>query len=194
MKENLNIHDIIRKNRTYRRFDSSRKLDASFIKEVIANARIAQSAANLQPLRYIYVIDDDVAGKVYECLGWAGYLKDWKGPEEKERPVAYIIVLADSTNSKFAQVDSGLAIQNMNISAICKGVGSCIFGSIKRKKLKEILGIDDDYEILYVVAFGYPVENVSIVEVKDSIKYYRDKSGNHYVPKRSLNEIILKKF
>ena len=44
-----------------------------------------------------------------------------------------------------------------------------------------------------VIALGVPVEEVKMVEVKDDdIKYYRYENQVHYVPKRSLKDVIVK--
>ena len=72
------------------------------------------------------------------------------------------------------------------------GLGGCIIASIKREELCEELKIPDKYEILFILALGKPVENVIIDEIKDNdVKYWRDKKGNHHVPKRNLKELIL---
>lgn len=187
------VIELIRKNRTYRRFDNSRKLDKSFLTELIESARITQSAANIQPLRYAVVADSAKCEEVFGTLSWAGYLKDWNGPEIEEHPTGYIVVMAAKENS-FAHVDAGLAMQNICLTATEAGVGSCIFASIKREKLADILGIDESLNILYVLALGYPVENVQLISIKDAPdhKYFRDGQGNHFVPKRTIDEILIK--
>ena len=67
--------------------------------------------------------------------------------------------------------------------------------NIKRTELMEIFGLDPEkYAISMVIALGVPVEEVKMVEVKDDdIKYYRDENQVHYVPKRSLKDVIVKK-
>lgn len=79
------------------------------------------------------------------------------------------------------------------LGATEKGVGGCIFGSVAREKLRELLNIPSQYEILYALALGYPVEIVQIEKLDDSgdIKYWRDKNNIHHVPKRSLSDIVL---
>jgi len=192
----MNILELVKKNRSYRRFDNSRGLDDAFMKGIIDAARLSQSAANAQPLRYVTVNSSDMCAKIYPHLRWAGRLKDWDGPVESERPAAYVIVLSDTEAPKVAspQVDSGLSMQNMCIQAISNGVGSCMIGNFLKKEIRELLDIDERYEILWIVAFGYPVENVVLEDFSGELAYYRDDAGNHYVPKYKDTDVILKKF
>ena len=131
--------------------------------------------------------------KVYETLKWAGYLKDWNGPIESERPTGYIVMLRDKNISQKQSVDEGISAQTICLGATEIGLGCCIIGSINRSKLSEILNIADNFDIVLVIALGYPKENVIIKDLAEdrNIKYYRDEEGNHYVPKRSINELIV---
>jgi len=186
--------ELIKKNRSYRRFDNSKKISMEQLENFVEHARIAQCSANRQPLRYSLITEKEACEKLYDGLKWAGYLTDWDGPVPEERPVAYIVVAAKNDLMDFEKVDSGLAMQNMTLAAISEGVGSCMIGMFNKKIVSEVSGFDDEHTILYVIAFGYPVENVSLTDVKDGdFKYYRDDAGNHFVPKRSMDEIIFKK-
>ena len=51
----------------------------------------------------------------------------------------------------------------------------------------------EKYSLALVLALGRPKETVVLVSVKEdgNTKYYRDKDGIHYVPKRGLDEILL---
>lgn len=191
----MKINELIKLNRSYRRFDNSKKLDKSFIAKLIEAARLSQSAANLQPIRYIPVLDKTKTDEVFSTLSWATYLKNWAGPNDTEKPVGYIVVLT-SKNSMYALVDAGLAMQNICLSAIEQGVGSCIIANIKRDELSDILEIDSEYTILYVIALGVPAEKIKLIDAEKNHnhKYFRDEKGNHCVPKRSSEEIILKEF
>lgn len=130
---------------------------------------------------------------IFPHLKWAGALKDWDGPEEGEKPSAYIVMLGDTEISKNYWWDHGLAAQSILLAAVEEGYGGCMFGSVDRKNLAMDMELPERYEIIMVIALGKPVENVVMVPVEQdgSMKYYRDEEGNHYVPKRSLDEIVL---
>ena len=131
--------------------------------------------------------------KVFNTLAWAGYLKEWIGPEEGERPTAYIVILKDKSLMKALSLDDGIVAQTICLGAADKGIGTCMIGSIKREELKGILNINDDFDISLVIALGYPNENIIIEDIKDgNFKYWRDEKENHYVPKRPFEEIIIK--
>ena len=78
---------------------------------------------------------------IFPCLSWAGYLKDWPGPSEEERPSAYIIILGDTKISKSINCDHGIAAQSILLNLSEKGFGGCIIGLIDRPKLRKILNI-----------------------------------------------------
>ncbi len=187
------IKDLIKKNRSYRRFDNSFSIPIDSLRELIDFARLSPSGANLQPLKFIISNSPLTNAKIFPCLAWAGYLKDWDGPVESERPSAYIIILGDKNIKNEFDCDCGIAAQSILLGAAEKGLGGCMIGSINREQLSEELNINSQFKILLAIALGKPVEEVQIEEVKspDDIKYWRDGSRIHHVPKRPLAEIIL---
>ncbi|MDI3473481.1 MAG: hypothetical protein PWQ20_941 [Thermotogaceae bacterium] len=189
----MEIKDLILKNRSYRRFDENFKVDCETLRELIELARLSASAANLQPLRYILSCDKGKNDKIFPYLRWAGYLKDWPGPKEGEKPSAYIVILGDKElMGNFTGYDCGIAAQSILLGAVEKGLGGCMIAAIDKEGLRKSLNIPEKYEILLVIALGKPVEKVVIEDVKNNdIKYWRDEQGVHHVPKRTLDELIL---
>jgi nitroreductase len=187
------IADLVRTNRSYRRFYQEVSIEHETLKELVGLTRHCASAANLQPLRYILSWAPEKNALIFKHLAWAGYLKDWKGPAEGERPSGYIIVLGDTTITKSFGCDHGIASQTILLGATEKGLGGCMIGSIKRKELHEALAIPGHLEILLAIALGKPKETVVIETVGSdgNIKYWRDSQDVHHVPKRSLDEIIV---
>jgi nitroreductase len=186
------IKEMIKKNRSYRRFYQKERIDIKILKELVELARLSPSSANLQPLKFILSAEPKMNSSIFPHLAWAGYLKDWNGPKEGERPSAYIVILGDTNIGSSFGPDSGIAAQSILLGAVEKGLGGCIIGSIDRERLRERLNIPKNLEILLVIALGRPKERVVIKDAEDgNIKYYRDRDGTHYVPKRRLEEIII---
>ncbi|MDR0660566.1 MAG: nitroreductase family protein [Prevotellaceae bacterium] len=188
------IRDLILKNRSYRRFYGDFKIERSVLNELIDLARLSPSGKNLQPLKFIIVNDEKINAEVFSTLAWAGYLKDWDGPEESERPTAYVVMTVDKNLTMGTPaIDEGIACQSILLGAVERGLGGCIIQSVKKKELAEILSILESLEVALVIALGKPKEEVQLLPMKDDdIKYYRDEKGVHYVPKRNLNDIIIK--
>lgn len=187
------LKELVLKNRTYRRFYQEEKVSKEELLELIELARISSSAANLQPLKYILSTENAKNEKVFSNIKWAGYLKDWNGPEEGEKPSAYIVMLSDSDISKNIFWDHGIAVQSILLGATEKGYGGCQFGAIDKVGLKRELEIPEKYEIVMVIALGKPKEVVVLEELDKNrgIKYYRDEDGVHHVPKRKLEDLLL---
>ena len=186
------LKDLILKNRSYRRFDQSEIVPMRLLRAMVDAARLSASARNMQPLRYMLFNDSESCGKIFPTLAWAGYMKEWPGPADGERPSAYIIQLGDLELTNDWWCDDGIAAQSMLLTAVEQDFGGCIIGSVQREKLRDILNIPDRYKIIQVLALGKPAEEVVIDEIADGdIKYWRDKEDVHHVPKRGLDELII---
>lgn len=190
----MNVLDAIETRRTIRKFTQEPLKEADLLKIVNA-ARLSAYGANRQPLKYIIISEKESCAKVFPHTKWAGYLPDWD-PSEGERPTAYIAILADSTIRpvKAADVDCGLAMTSMMLCAHELGIGSCAIGSIDREELHALFELDDIYHVSYLLALGYPAQSGSYFDmIDDNIKYYHDDEGNVHVPKRTFNEVLIKK-
>jgi nitroreductase len=189
----MTLKELVLKTRSYRRFDESHQIDIKLIEDLIDLARLSASGANRQPLKYLIYNTPEECKKVFPYLAWAGYLTEWPGPDKGERPTAYIVILGDKSITDVFGVDHGIASQSIMLGAVEAGLGGCIIASIKRQELSEELNIPDRFEVLVVLALGKPVEKVVIEDIKDNdVKYWRDNTGTHHVPKRGLNELIVK--
>jgi nitroreductase len=187
------IQDLVLKNRSYRRFDQSYAIDEVTLRALVDLARLTPSAANLQPMKYILSCTPEKNNLIYPHLKWAAYLRDWDGPQEGERPSAYVVVLGDSEIRKDFGCDHGIVSQTIMLGAAEKGLGGCMIASVQRDELRSALNIPAHLEVLLVLAIGKPVEQVVLDPIGSdcSIKYWRDEQQIHHVPKRALDEIIL---
>lgn len=190
------IEELIRKNRSYRRFHQNEPVSSETLHALVKLARLSASGANLQPLKYILSSDPEVNASIFPHTRWAGYLEGWAGPAEGERPAAYIVILGDTEIRSSFGCDHGIAAQSIMLGATERGLGGCMLGAIDRDGLRQTLDVPKRYEILLVLALGKPKETVVLEDAGPAgdIKYYRDAGGVHHVPKRPLDELILETY
>ena len=187
------ITTLIRNNRSCRRFRQDRPVAESTLRELVDLARCSPSAGNLQPLKYVLSAAPETNAAIFSCLGWAGYLPNWPGPAEGERPAAYVVILGDNRISAHIDCDHGIACQSILLGARERGLAGCIIGNIHRGRLAGHLGLGPDFRILLVLALGRPAEEARLEPLGDDgdVRYWRDPDGVHHVPKRCLEEILI---
>lgn len=189
------FRSLLIRDRSIRRFDESYQVSVGDLKKLVELTRYCASGRNLQPLAYRLVFDQNEAISVFSTLKWAGYLQNWDGPQIGERPTAYLVQCIDTRLASNCMCDDGLQLQAITLGANALGYGCCIIKSFNIPEIREILNIPDYYSPLYVIAIGKPIEEVEIVDCKDGInadiKYWRNDEGVHFVPKRTLDELII---
>jgi nitroreductase len=187
------LEELIRKNRSIRRFHQNHAVDLATLKNLVNLGRMSASGANRQPLKYIISNNAAKNAEIFSCLSWAAYLTGWKGPEEGEKPAAYVIVLGDKTISDNFGCDHGISSQSILLGATELGLSGCMLGNVDRKKLTEILNLTENLKVLLVLAIGKAKEEAIIEPVRSdgSIRYWRDEKEKHHVPKRNLSDIIV---
>ena len=188
----MKLIELIHKNRSYRRFYQEHAISMDDLRTMIEAARLSGSGRNLQPLKHILSNTPALNAQIFESLGWAGYLTDWAGPVEGERPSAYIVQLLDASIAATPYFDPGICAQSILLQAVELGYGGCMIGSFKPDALRTILGLPESLTVVLVIALGKPKEEVVIDPmVNGDVKYWRDEQQVHHVPKRGLDELII---
>jgi len=189
----MSIRELIVKNRSTRRFHQDHTISRDTLSELVDLARHSASGSNKQPLKFFLSCDQGTNAVIFPHTRWAGYIEDWAGPAEGERPSAYIIILGDKEISDSFGVDHGIAAQSIMLGAVEQGLSGCMIGSVQRVKLQRELDLPERYQILLVLALGKPDETIVLNTVGSDgdIKYWHDEKGVHHVPKRTLDELIL---
>ncbi len=190
------LKDLVLRTRSTRRFYEDIEIPLATLREFVDLARQCASTRNAQPLKYVLSVSRDMNKRIFPLLAWAGYLKDWGGPPEGERPAAYIVLLGDASLSQSCETDAGIAAQTMLLAAREAGLGGCVIGSVKREALATLLGLPEQLKILYVMVLGKPKEEVVLepMPADGDVRYWRDEAQVHHVPKRHLNEVIVGAF
>ncbi len=183
------IYEKVASRRTIRKFTRKDVPEEVLLKCVDA-ARLSPSGANRQPLKYLIVTDQALRKEVFSTLSWAGYLPDYQ-PSKEETPQAYVVILLDKNIRKNHGHDAGIAAMSISMVAYDAGLGSCILGAVDREKLREVLSVPYGFDIVLVVALGYPAENPRVDKMKDDdVKYWLNDDGVLHVPKRALKDIV----
>jgi len=189
----MNIEEAIYKRRTIRRFKQD-PISIETLKKLIDFARVAPMARNVQGLEFVIVENSETRKKLFKLIKFAGSLpEDQRTPESGREPTAYIIVLVNTEiKPSFFDFDVGAAVENILLGAVQYGIGSCWMANIKIRKIKSLLKVPDQYQVKHVISLGYPDEESFMEPYEDSYKYWKNPDGTMHVPKRDLDDIILK--
>lgn len=190
------FRDLVIRNRTCRGFDESRRISREELLEWVDLTRFTASSANLQPLKYAVVWEEDRVEELLEYTKWAGALPELHLPREGEHPTAFIVVCHDlniAANPTPFLKDVGIVAQTIALAAREKGISSCMIGSFNPPSVKKMLNLPEKVEPQLVIALGRSVETAVITDPLPDGKttYYRDENDVHYVPKRRLEDIVL---
>lgn len=190
------INDLVIDSRSYRSFDESKKLEKEDLRVLVDTARLCPSAVNRQPLKYRLVYEHDEVEELLALTKWGGLLPDVKLPPDGHHPVAFIAVCCDTSiceNVDGARFDAGIACQTIMLQACEMGLGGCMIGAFNPSEVSACLLIPKKYKPIVLLALGVPDETVILCNIPESgsTAYFRDSANLHFVPKRSLDDVII---
>jgi nitroreductase len=189
-EDGKNLYDIVVERRTIRQFKPEPVPRETLLRLVNAG-RLAPSAANMQPLEFVAVDDKALCAKIQPWLKWAAYITPDGDPKSGQKPTAFIVTLVNTrVRDKMFEYDVGAAMENMILTALAEGIGSCWLLSIDRDRLTDLLSVPEGYRVDSVLALGYPAEEPGVEDMKDSQKYWKDGEGRLHVPKRRLGSVL----
>lgn len=196
MKEkNSMFIDLVKKSRSYRGYDETRRITREELTDFVDCARFAPSSVNRQPFRYYLAYEREQLDKIQPLTGWARALPEKKLPYPGKRPTAFVVICQDTAldaDLNRYQRDVGIVAQTMLLAAAERELGGVMIGNFNPEKLSEALELPENIVPMLIVAFGRPDEEIVLTEIAEgeSVKYYRDENDVHYVPKRRLEDVI----
>jgi nitroreductase len=153
--------DLITGRQSVRKY-SDRQLEKEKLDRIIEAGRMAPSACNAQPWKFIVVTDPELVLKIAEAasaklIGMNSFVA--------EAPVILVIVRekpnfsskVGSTikNKDYSLFDIGIATENICLQARAEGIGSCIIGWFDEKMLKKLLDIPKSKRVELIITLGY---------------------------------------
>lgn len=165
-----------------RAYDADRSVEPDKLERILEAGRLAPSACNAQPWKFVVITDKELAMKVGKAAAGLGMNKF-----ARQAPV-HILIVEESANitsllggkvknKHFPLMDIGIVAAHLTLAAESEGLGSCIIGWFDEKEIKRLTGIPDSKRLLLDIVIGYPVK-----EKRKKIRKDKDKviSYNKY--------------
>lgn len=191
------LKNLVQESRSIRSFQPGAGITKEGLLSLIDTARNCPATMNLQVLKYRPVTTPEECRKVLALTRWATSLSQ-KLPPRGHEPTAYIVICHDTAiapEKEIFLIDVGIAAQTIMLAAKEAGFGGCIIGSAAEKEVHDTLQLSENIVPKLILALGIPDEAPILTEAKNrEICYYRDTENRHYVPKRPLEEILIKPY
>ena len=159
----MDFLQLVASRQSDRAYDLTRAVEAEKLERILEAARLAPSACNAQPWKFVVVNEPELAVKVGKATAGLGMNKF-----AKDAP-ALILIVEESMNitsflgakikdKYFPLIDIGIAASHITLAAENEGLGSCILGWFDEKEIKKLVGIPSSKRLLLVITIGYPVK------------------------------------
>ncbi len=150
----MTVIEAIRKRYSCRAY-KDKSIEPEKLEQIFEAARMAPSAKNLQDWRFVIVADRENKCKLAEAANNQKFLEN-----------AGIIIVACS-NSKdvmrcgqaIGPIDIAIALEHIALQAAELGLATCWIGSFYPEKVRPIVGIPEDIDIIELMAVGYPADS-----------------------------------
>lgn len=157
------VIEAIEERRSVREFEPTPVPDAT-IGRLIESARLAPSAGNLEPWKFIVVKRNEIKKSLAEAAIDQDFIE--KAPvcivvcAEPERSMARY---GERGASLYCLQDTAAAVQNILLTATAYGLGSCWVGAFDEQKVNATLGLSSHYKPVAIIPIGYPAEEPEII-------------------------------
>lgn len=162
----MDFLSLAEKRQSVRRFDQ-RKVDRGILDKCVEAARLAPSACNSQPWKFIMVDEPELVKDLSACT-YGGVVRFNKFTENA---AAFAVVVMEPgsivskagavfSNTDYAHIDMGIAVENFCLQATELGVGTCILGWSRHGCVRKLLGIPKHKRVGLIIAIGYEKDPV----------------------------------
>ncbi len=148
----MELMNIIKTRKSVRSY-TDQNVEDEKITKVLEAARLAPSAKNKQCWRYMVIKDAQTINEICKAAKGNKWLKD--------APV--VIVACGNKDESFIRddfnyyaIDVAISFEHLVLVATEEGLGTCWIGSFEEDKIKAILNIPDEYDIIALTPLGYP--------------------------------------
>ena len=153
----MDVYEAIRRRQSIRRYKPDTVPD-DVLNRALDTMRLAPSAGNKQPWRFIVVKDAAMRQRLSEATVRQQFIAH-----------APIIIVACGWKGKaFSKmggywnslpVDVSIALDHLTLVAAAEGLGTCWIGDFLEDEIRRVLGIPDDVTVIALMPMGYPDES-----------------------------------
>ncbi len=165
----MELFEAIKKRYSCRSY-IDKPIEPGKLDQIIESARLAPSANNMQEWRFVFVTEPDKKQKVALVANEQMFLAK----------ASVIIVACSNTDyimscgQPSGPIDVAIALEHIALAATSMGLATCWIGAFDPKKVKPILGIPQNIEIVELMALGYPADkerNISRLSAEQIVSY-----------------------
>ena len=171
----MNFFDLVNKRESVRGY-LDKEVEKEKIIKIIEAARVAPSACNAQPWKFVVVNDKNLVRKIAENL----YDPMIGINKFAITSPAFIVVVGEKRNltskmgelikkKDYTSMDIGIASEHLCLAATELGLGTCMMGWFKEKNIKKLIDIPTNKEIHLVISLGYYDEKVARRQIRKNI-------------------------
>ncbi len=175
MEKFLTFIDLVNARESVRSYDP-RPVPRELINRCIEAARLAPSACNAQPWKFIVV--DDLA--LRDSLAEAARNKVLSVNLFAAQAPVHVVVVREKANltsgmgqlmkdHEYPLIDIGIAVSHFCLQAVEMGLGTCIMGWFDEKKVKRMLGIPGNKRAELLITVGYPASSGSRIKRRKTL-------------------------
>ena len=156
----MNVHEAIRTRRSVRRY-SPRPIPEDALPRLRDALRLAPSACNLQPWRFIFVTDQKLRADLAHAANQQTFIAQ-----------APLIVVACGFpdlaykgmggRGNSVDVDVAIALDHLTLAAVAEGLGTCWIGAFDERAVKRLLEIPEEAKVVALTPLGFP-ESPSLI-------------------------------
>jgi nitroreductase len=152
----MDFYDVIKKRKSVRKYKPA-PIPDDVLNKILDAGRIAPSAKNIQPWRFIIVKDAATKKKVAEASRGQHWIAD-------ADVILVGCILEDIAWGRMGgymssgPVDLAIAMDHMILAAANEGLGTCWIGAFVEKDVKKILNVPDNVKVMALTPIGYPAE------------------------------------
>ena len=148
----MDVFEAIQERRSIRSYQDT-PVPREKVEKILEAARLAPSANNREPWHFIAVTDPEKRKELSKGR-WAKFLP--------QTPLVIVACGDKKASPDWYAIDAALAVENMVLAAVNEGLGTCVVGSFDEKDVKALLKVPENFEVLVMLAVGYPREKVDL--------------------------------